>query len=270
LYEHLQFIRTYPKIMVNSDFYLVFLVDAKHLDYSGSQPFLQTFTKHPDTHSKECNVGHAWIFLKGRDKNGKIITVEGGHSGETGLEKPRYFDGISDLIESHDPNPAKYLQECLEDGFFQQGSGNHIPTFAAKIDLTEQQFQDILTFIDPKNYPYKKYSLTQRQCASFITQIAALIDIELESEITLPIKREMFLGNQKIQLWTDEKYAEITFASPDILEKSLMKLTQHGQLEYALPFFITKKRNRAIKKTRESACHTMQRFPERYLRHKSV
>lgn len=265
-YKHLSLQLKEKAISIEpTEHFIIFLVDAKHLDYTNSQTFLKTFTKHPSTGSKECNVGHAWIYLKGVDKNNKSIVIEGGHSGELGVSKLRYVDGISLLAQNNNRDPISYLWEPLDDGFFQQGNGGHNPTFAVKINLTKQQFWDVYTFIHPKNYPYKEYSLTARQCASFITQIAALLDISIESEITLPINQYAYFLGQKIPLWTDPRYSEITFSSPDIIEKSLLELVSKGYAEPA--------KNWYLKKTgpvRESCIKKIICFPKRFYRHLSI
>ena len=267
--EQYKYLEMQPKektsLTESTEYFIVFLVDAKHLDYTNSQTFLKTFTKHPSTGNKECNVGHAWIYLKGMDKNNKSIVIEGGHSGELGVSKLRYVDGISLLAQNNNGNPISYLWEPLNDGFFQQGNGGHNPTFAAKVNLTKQQFWDIYTFIHPKNYPYKEYSLTARQCASFIAQIAALLDICIESEVTLPINQYAFFLGQKIPLWTDSRYSEITFSSPDIIEKSLFDLVSKGHAESVKYWY--------LKKTvfvQESCVKKITSFPKRLYRHLSI
>lgn len=234
-----------------SDYYIVFLVDSKHFDYSDSYTFLNTFVKHPDSASKECTVGHAWILLKGLDALGNPIVIEGGHSGELGIEVPRYMDGIFSLIQAQDLNPIKYLWEPLNDGFFQKGNGGHTPTCAAKVNLKKEQFEDVLNFIHPEVYPYKKYSLTARQCVTFLTQIAALLDLNISSETSLPIKQSIIISKKKYILWTDPCYSLVTFSSPERLEHSLIKLLQKGKAECALEWycaFSTKNKEHFLKK----------------------
>jgi len=259
-YTHLKESKIYPSDFQETDYYLVVLVDAKHLDYSNSQSFLTSFTKHPSTGNKSCNVGHAWLYLKG-DKR----VIEGGHSGELGIVQPKYVDGIMSLVEIADLNPARYLWESLNDGFFQEGNGGHNPTFAVKIDLTEKQFSDICMFIDTHNYPYKDYSLTKRQCASFISQVLSLVDIKIDTDVTMRINQYVRVGGLRAKLWEDQKYSSITFSSPDIVEKSLMALVDDGKAEYALPWYKKK-----MKAARVSIVDTVTRFPERYLRHRST
>ncbi len=248
--------------MNESDYFLIILVDARHLDYSNSQRFLQTFTKHPSNGSKEAQVGHAWIYLKGKE-----CTIEGGHTGEYGIIRPRYVDGIMHYIEQGDSNPIRYLSQPLNDGIFQKGSGGHTPSYAAKFDITKEQFHSIFTYIHPKRYPYEKYSLTRRQCTSFVAQVAALADIYLDTEVTMNILSTGKISGCCIPLWKDPKYAEITFASPDILEKSLIEKVQVDEAESAMFWY---RKNVPQTRKRDSIVNTIQQFPYRYQRHRST
>lgn len=257
--------------VAESDYFLVLLVDARHLDYSSSQCFLKTITKHPTNGCKDCSVGHAWLYLQGLDANGKRFILEGGHSGELGVIKPSYFNGITAYIEGGDENPARYLWENLEDGYFQEGSGGHPASYAARIPLTRQQFRNILAFIDPQNYNYKDYSLIGRQCGSLVAQVAALADVELaDIDITMDIDQDVRIGGRTIRVWTDDKYSQITFPSPDAIEKSLMQLVHEGKAEDVTDWY----RKQYSDKNSDGNCsqvlETIGRFPFRYLRHTST
>lgn len=253
-----------------TDYFVVLLVDARHLDYSSSQSFLQTMTKHPTNGCKDGSVGHAWLYLQGLDEQGEVLVIEGGHSGELGIVKPSYCNGITQYIQEGDENPARYLWESLGDGFFQEGNGGHPASYAARVALTKDQFWNILRFIDPQNYPYRDYSLTGRQCGSLVAQVAALVDLELDIEVTLAIDQYVRIAGQKIKTWTDEEYSQISFPSPDALEKSLMRLVREGKAEEATDWY----RLRCSRKKNEGGCRkvieTLGRFPGRYLRHQST
>jgi hypothetical protein len=214
LYQHAQRdVRLFPT-MQESEYYIVFLVDAHHLDYTDNRSFLKTLVKHPSSGSKNGDVGHAWIYLRSPS-----MVIEGGHSGEFGIVQEKYLDGVMNNIEfgyanptqqqkfypRYEPNPIKYLWETLYDGIFQHGAGGHTPTFAAKIDLSQEQYEIILDFIS--RYPYQEYSLTGNQCTSFIVQIADLIDLPLDSVITIQIDPYICIGNDHLLLWTDASYS---------------------------------------------------------------
>ena len=47
------------------EYFVVFLVNARGLDYTDTLKFLKTVAKHPRDGSKNGDVGHAWVYLKG-------------------------------------------------------------------------------------------------------------------------------------------------------------------------------------------------------------
>lgn len=243
----------------HSDAFLILLVDAPHLDYSHTKALLRTLVKHPNG-SKNGDVGHAWVYLEGKI-NGERVYVEGGHSGELGILQAKYLDGIMNYIDygaanptkeqmlcpSFEPNPVKYLWETQYDGFFEEGSGGHLPTLAVKVDLTEEQFLHILFFIE--NYPYREYSLTWNQCSTFVAQVAALAGLWMDVEIDVPIDQEIIFGGRCLRLWDDEQYSSLTLATPDSIECSLMDAVAEGRAQYALNWYLRhRKQNKSIKK----------------------
>ena len=245
LYSHLDGHKPKKKNIIASDFYLILLVNARHLDYSDGKRLLKTIRKHPSDGSKNGDVGHAWILLKGV-VNGKPWMIEGGHSGELGQFQPRYFDGIMDRIESGDANPVGYLWEVQRDGFFQMGSGGHRPSYAIKVDLTEKQFLAILSFIDPRHYDYPNYALFGNQCATFVAAVAKIVHLDLNCEVTIPIPQSLSMGQKTFYLWSDPSYSQLTLSSPDILEQSMMQAVEEERVEYALPFYLKSKRATCI------------------------
>lgn len=250
-YAHLHKPRAHLLRMEPCDYFLVILVDARHLDYTQASKFLHSVAKHPNGGSKHGDVGHAWIYLQGK-RNGKRIVIEGGHSGEIENPPARYFDGLMNYhdwgysnptpeqirLPRYEPNPIKYLQTGRKDGFFQKGSGGHRPTYAAKIPLTRQQFEQILQFIHPRNYAYQEYALTGPQCSTFAVQVAKIAGLSLSSDATMRIAPRVFFGRSCIRLWEDPYYATLTFPTPDILEKSLMQAVEYGKAEEALDWYL--------------------------------
>lgn len=234
--------------MATSDYFLVVLVEARHLDYTDNRGFIKSMAKHPSDGSKNGDVGHAWIYLQGR-MNGQSVFLEGGHSGELGIVQARYFDGLMNNIEygcanpteeqrlcpQDEPNPVKYLWEAQKDGYFEWGSGRHYPTFAAKVDLSPQQFQRIFDFI--QNYPFDRYSITGNQCSSFAAQVASLGGLEVECEVTMPIDQYLEVGEDCFCLWQDPSYSLLTISSPDVLERSLMQAVREGRAQCALDWY---------------------------------
>lgn len=250
-YTHLKNRQAFFPLMRESAFFLVILVDARHLDYSQTDSLLRTIAKHPSDGSKNGDVGHAWIYLQGM-LDGKSVSIEGGHSGEMGNIQPKYFEGIMNYVHygyahpnknqrqnpRNEPNPVKYLWTHLKDGFFQKGRGHHIPTYAVKIDLSQSQFEDVLKFMQPENYFFKNYALTGNQCSTFVAKVAALAGLPLEHSITMNLAQTVAFQGQQYILWRDPSYSKITFSSPDIIERSLMHAVAQGQAEYALPWYL--------------------------------
>ena len=216
--------------MSPSDHQLVILVCARHLDYTNSQSLLKTVAKHPQDGSLTGDVGHAWVLLKSGDE-----IIEGGHSGELGLDESRYFDGIMDLIEAGDPNPVRYMHHTLHDGYFESGSGGFFPTYAIKKTLTYEQAAKIRHLIT--HYDYREYSLTKRQCLVFVNKVAQIAGLHFETDISIPVAKYAHVGNHQIKLWTNETYATLQLMSPDVLEKSLMEAVYAGEAEYALDWY---------------------------------
>lgn len=200
-----------------SEQYIVFLVEARKLDVSCNKALIRTIAKHPSDGSKNSDVGHAWIYIY---DNGHVI--EGGHSGETGTCQPRYLEGVHALVEAGDPNPIRYLFSEQNDGYFECGSGGHRPTYAARMDLTEDQLNQIKHLL--KSYPFHRYSLTDRSCCHLIEHIGFLLNLSLDTSVT--IKVEPFYKG--MPFWSDACYSTFTFGSPDKLQCELKKLVASG------------------------------------------
>lgn len=238
-----------------AEYFLIFLVDAPHFDYSNNHSLLSTIANR-----KNRDVGHAWIYMQGII-DGAPMYIEGGHSGELGILQAKYFDGIMNYVAYgyanptpmqkyhpiHEPNPIKYLWATQHDGFFQNGNGGHRPTCAAKIAITPKQFQRILEFIQPENYDYRTYNLSRSQCSSFVAQVAALADFPIDYEVTMQIDQFLYFRGAKLKLWEDPQYAALRLPSPDIIEDSLKKAVQEGRAEDALAWYVG---NRIDKMTR--------------------
>lgn len=261
-----------------TDYFLVVLVTARQLDYSDGTTLFRTMAKHPSDGGKNGDVGHAWVYVRGI-MDGEPVYIEGGHSGELGRVRPKYFEGVMNYFETgyfdpteedlqnprFEPNPVKYLWASPKDGFFQQGCGGHVPTYAAKVNLTPEQFDEIYHFMSPSNYDYKEYSITKNQCSSFATNIAAIAGLHLDDKVTMKIDPTLRLFGADIRLWTDAQYSTITFASPDILEASLKRAVEAGYAQDATSWYkkkYPKTREQAIKEWRDS----IMKLPERWSR----
>lgn len=255
-YAHLHQPRPRVHPMEEEEYFLVILVNARHLDYTDTSSFFHTVAKHPSDGSTTGDLGHAWIYLQGKIE-GQTYVIEGGHSGERGRLQARYFDGVMNYNEwgyanptlehrqnpRYEPNPVKYLWTTLSDGFFQEGAGGHRPTYAAKVSLTEEQFHRLVHFI--RSYPYPFYSLTKQQCSTFVLHVSALADFYFEATTSMLIQPRIYYGGVWVRLWDDPSYACITLATPDLIEKGLMKAVRDGRAEYALEWYVRRNEKRA-------------------------
>jgi hypothetical protein len=261
-YAHLEDNIRFKKGMEESKYFLVILVNARHLDYTNNKSFFRTLAKHPSDGSKNSDVGHAWIYLRGHI-DGQLIEIEGGHSGETGFLQPKYFEGVMNNIDRGVCNPIQYLWAVQRDGFFQVGSGKHRPTFAAKVNLTEEQFWNLLCFIT--NYPYSNYSLVGNQCSTFVAMAAAIASLEVDCKININIDNKIYFNREAFTLWEDPIYSTLPISTPDIIECSLMKAVQEGKAEPALEWYL-KKHPISFKERFDKSLENMLNFPKRLQR----
>lgn len=251
-YAHLEGPIPFCKEIQEPDYYVVFLVKARHFDYENSSTLLTTMVKTPTDGYKDGSVGHAWILLHGIEEGQSVVT-EGGHSGELGVVQPKYAEGVMNYLQygyldptkeqmrcpRYEPNPIKYLWAVQKDGHFETHI-HHQPTFAAMVPLTEQQYYRVKEFIDPKNYPYHEYAITRNQCSNFVAKVGVLIDFPIEHEITFPVEQRMCFMGRTVQVWKDPIYSEITLSAPDVVEKSLLQSVRSGEAIYALDWYFAK------------------------------
>ena len=235
--------------------------------------------KNPIDGSKNGNVGHTWIYLRGLQE-GVPVVIEGGHSGEFGEVQPKYFDGVTDYMQygylaptskekkhpRHEPDPIKYLWASQMDGIFQKGNGKHTPSFAAKVNLTEEQYWKIMDFINPKNYNYKDFAITRNQCSAFVAGIGALIDFPIESTMTIELNPMTKIAGKEVVLWEDEQYSSITIGSPDEVERSLMEAVREGRAELATEWYLASHPECSPSKVKRTF-ETLYLFPMRFGRY---
>lgn len=256
--------------------YLCIVVDAPQLDFSNETTLIRTVAKHPRNYSKCGDVGHAWICVFG-NVNDQQVFLEGGHSGEVGETQSRYFDGLMNYIDFGysnptaeeclhprcEPNPVKYFWEERDDGFFQWGSGGHQPSYAICIPISDRQLSDIITFVS--NYPFERYSITQRQCCSFVVEVAGLAGLRLVADDCLLIHQWMVIEGVAYQLWQDPYYSLLPVKSPDALERSMKQAVADGRA-YPATSWAKKRYRRCFKCQCFYILETLERFPERITR----
>lgn len=201
--------------------YLVVLVNAKGIEFSSPERFLKTMAKHPRGNKQDRSIGHAWLILAG-----PLTWMECGHTGEFGLERPGYRESVQGAIDHGDPNPIASFWTDLKDGRREVGSGGHEPSTAVRFELTQQQYESIRAFI--ADYDYSSFSIREKACTAFVTQVAALAGITLGHLVTLDIPMRTRFQGKDVRWWSDPRYSRMTFGSPDVLEKSLKRAVEKG------------------------------------------
>jgi len=232
----------------SSEYFVVFLVASRNLDYFDNRVLFNT-VRYIDSPKRGGGVGHSWIYIHGI-KDGREYSLEGGHSAWM-KGAPGYITGVMNLNKygysdpknspdgnfRHEPNPISYLWQVRKDGHFQQGPGGHYPTFAAKVDITKDQFERIIRLIDADIYSFDSFSIIDKQCTTFVAKVAAMVGLNLNHMVSVKIDQEITVGGQRYRLWADPIYSKITFASPDKLETSLRHAVASGKAEYAIDWY---------------------------------
>jgi hypothetical protein len=222
-------------LQAEPDQFIVFLVDAPHLDYSSTQTFFRTLCKHPDTGAKQGQIGHAWVYLQGY-RDGVLCQMEGGHSGEVDPEQERYFDALVNAALSGQPNPLALLHQAREDGFFQRGNGAHWPTTAVRLAVDDRQFKRLCQVLE-EDYDFQRYHLLKWQCCQLIVTLARELEIDLSGQVEMTIQDHVHLGHRRVRLWDDPCWQTLRFDTPDRLEEALQALIVTGEGENALGWY---------------------------------
>ena len=218
--------------------YIIFLVAARHLDYASTPRFLRSLDINPMSKEKRLSFGHAWFYLRGLNDKQEPEVLEGGHSGELGLNQAKYFEGVVNNIKygysnptkeqmqaiRYEKNPIKYLWETIYDGFLQKGDGGYQPTLAIYLAIDKSQYLSLKKMLDPSNYNYFAYSITQNQCCSLVIKMAKSLGYELYASKSIEVPPKLSFNGESLRFREDEQYANFTFLSPDELEKSMYEL----------------------------------------------
>jgi len=194
-------------------YYLYILNEATHWDYSDTTSLLLSIRLRPLTHS--------WIILESPQDR-----LEFGHTGNFGLEKLRYQEGVQQWDRDNHPNPIAYLWQTMSDGQFQIGKPNRTPTFAWRMPITKRRYQAIYEYVMQREYD--QFSLRDNNCVDMVTDAAALAGINLIHRIRLTLPPETYILGRKLRAWTDPQYRILEYSTPDVLEADLRQLAQFG------------------------------------------
>ncbi len=194
-------------------YYLYILTEAVNWDFSKATSLALSIWLRP--------WGHAWIILESpRDR------VEFGHTGDFGLAKPRYHEGVLQGVRDGDPNPIAYLWQTMSDGQLQIGKPNRPPTFVWRMPITRRRYQLVYEYVMQRKYD--QFGVRSNNCTDMVVEVAALAGINLSHRIHLTLPRDMKVWGRLRRVWTDPQYRILEFGTPEVLEVDLRQLARLG------------------------------------------
>lgn len=194
-------------------YYLYILNESANWDFSASGPLVFAIWMRPWAHS--------WLMLESPRER-----LEFGHTGDFGLEVPRYHEGMMQLGQSGDPNPVAYLWRTMSDGQLQIGKPNRPPTFVWRMPITQRRHQAIQEYMQKRTYV--QFGIRSDNCTDMATETAALAGINLIHRMRLTVPEEVKFPGRTLRLWTDPKYRIVEFSTPEVLEADLRQLSRLG------------------------------------------
>ena len=194
-------------------YFLYVLTEAANWDFSQATSLLLSIWLRP--------WAHAWIILESPQNR-----LEGGHTGDFGLERPRYHEGVSRRVRDGDPNPIAYLWQTMADGQFQKGKPNRPPTFVWRMPITRRRYQLIYEYVVQRKYD--QFGVRANNCTDMVVEAAALAGINLGHRIRLSLPPEMKVWGRTRRVWTDPQFRILEFSTPEVLEPDLRQLARMG------------------------------------------
>jgi hypothetical protein len=194
-------------------YFLYVLTEAANWDFSEATSLLLSIWLRP--------WAHAWIILESPRNR-----LEGGHTGDFGLERPRYHEGVRQRGRDGDPNPIAYLWQTMSDGQFQKGKPNRPPTFVWRMPITRRRYQLIYEYVAQRKYD--QFGVRSNNCTDMVAEAAAQAGINLSHRIRLSLPREMKVWGRTRRVWTDPQFRILEFSTPEVLERDLRQLAQMG------------------------------------------
>ena len=199
--------------MGDDGYFLYVLTEAANWDFSEASSLLLSIWLRP--------WAHAWIILESPRNR-----LEGGHTGDFGLERPRYHEGVRQRDRDGDPNPIAYLWQTMSDGQFQKGKPNRPPTFVWRMPITRRRYQQIYEYVAQRKYD--QFGVRSNNCTDMVAEAAALAGINLSHRIRLSLPQEMKVWGRTRRVWTDPQFRILEFGTPEVLERDLRQLVQMG------------------------------------------
>ena len=207
-------------------YFLYVLTEAADWDFSEATSLLRSIWLRP--------WAHAWIILE--NPGGRL---EFGHTGDFGLEKPRYHEGVMQRVRDGDPNPIAYMWQTMSDGQFQMGKPNRPPTFVWRMPITRRRYQLMYEYVVQRNY--EKFGVRTNNCTDMAVETAALAGINLGHRIRLTLPPEMKVWGRTRRIWTDPQFRILEFSTPEVLEVDLRQLAQIGIGSDATEWYLARK-----------------------------
>jgi len=194
-------------------YYLYILNEHANWDYSTAASLVFTIWMRPRAHS--------WLILESPKER-----LEFGHTGDLGITKPRYHEGVFQKIKEGDPNPIGYLWQTKTDGQFQIGKPKRPPKFVWRMPITRRHYQLILEYVMQRKYD--QFDLRNNNCTNFVAEAAALAGINLIHRIHLTLPQETKVLGRMRRVWTDPRYRILEYSTPEVLDADLRQLARLG------------------------------------------
>jgi len=194
-------------------YYLYILNEHANWDYSTAASLVFTIWMRPWAHS--------WLILESPRER-----LEFGHTGDLGITKPRYHEGVMQKIGEGDPNPIAYLWQTMADGQFQIGKPNRPPTFVWRMPITRQRYHVIHDYVMQRKYD--QFGLRTNNCTDLVVEVAALAGINLIHRIRLTGPQEVKIWGRPRRVWTDPRYRILEYSTPEVLDADLRQLARLG------------------------------------------
>jgi hypothetical protein len=192
---------------------LYILNESANWDHSTPRSILFSIWQRPWAHS--------WLILESPQDR-----LECGHTGDFGLTRPRYHDGVFQKIREGDSNPIAYLWQTVSDGQFQIGKPNRPPTFVWRMPITKQRYQLIYEYVMTRKYD--QFGVRSNNCTDMVAEAAALAGINLVHRIRLTLPQESDIWGRKRRVWTDPRYRILDYSTPEVLDADLRHLARLG------------------------------------------
>jgi hypothetical protein len=194
-------------------YYLYILNESANWDHSSPKSILFSIWQRPWAHS--------WLML-----DSPADRLECGHTGDFGLTRPRYHEGVFQRIRDGHTDPIAYLWEMMSDGQFQIGKPNRPPTFVWRMPITQRRYQLIHEYIMQRKYD--RFGARSNNCTDMVVETAALAGINLVYRIRLTLPQESYVWGRKRRVWTDPRYRILDYSTPEVLDADLRHLARIG------------------------------------------